>query len=120
MRSGKTEADQLAKRLYSHLVQAGCRHRILAEVGWFEWTTTDRPATRSAVTMACHAFTFLFLDGPYPHMRMTGVQAIIAYLKDETGQFPNLPELKRLKALLDEETPSVQRIHEWFHRTYVP
>jgi hypothetical protein len=91
---------------------------VLVDVGWFQWTTNDRPATRSAVTMACHAFTFLFLDGPYPHMRMTGVQAMISYLHDEMGHFPGKPDLQALRALLDVDPPKVEHVHEWFHRVY--
>ena len=110
----------VAKRLYPHLTEAGYSHRTLAQIGWFVWVANQRPNTDSAVAMACHAFTFIVLDSNYPHMIMSCVQAIIAYLSVEypDTDYPLESELRRLKGLLERDPPDENEIHEWFHHNY--
>lgn len=110
--------DWLAKDIYPHLASAGFYNRVLAEAGWFEFVNSHRPDTVSPVTMACHAFTFLFVEGGLAHMRLTGVQAILAYLHDKKGMIPPPSALIQLRGLLDCKPVDNALIHEWFHRSY--
>lgn len=99
-------------------MNAGFRHRTLEDAGWFDFVDEHRPETKSAVTMACHALTFLCIRGRVPNMRMDCAHAVLTFLRIEKGLLPTAPALVQLRDLLDEQPINEAHVHEWFHRNY--
>lgn len=104
--------------MYAPLIDVGFRHRTLEEAGWFDFVNGKRPDTKSAVTMACHALSFLCLNGPLMNMRMDCLRAIFTFLRLEGKALPQAAALRQLADLMDEKVVNEDHVHEWFHRHY--
>jgi hypothetical protein len=113
-----SDADRLVKALYPHLHDAGFRQRTLDDADWADFVNTERPDTKSPVTMACHALSWLCLTGRLGNMRMDGVRAVLAYLRVAKAHLPKPDELRKLAALIDAQPINIEHVHEWFHRNY--
>lgn len=117
MKPSEADADRLAKGLHPYLA-IEVRPAILDEMGWADFLAKGRPVTNSALTMGCHAFVALGLNGGYPGNRVSILRAVLAFLKEETEIMPAKSELLALATLLNQDPPNANHVHEWFHRNY--
>lgn len=119
MPSSNPKADRLAKSLQLCLSQALGGVPQLRALGWFELLQEDWPTSGAASAVACEALFHLSVDTDGRWDRNPAVVVgIVNFLKQQTGKFPSVLELKDLRAMLLSIPLDRRGIQHWFEMVF--